>query len=134
MALGIFGTTEKAARVIPNKAYEALAMGVPLVTRDSTAAKELLVDRETAMLVDPCDEVGLSKTLIWCRDNWTEVRQIARRGQELFESTCSQTQINELIADAVHETLHQAERERNIVAKPAKQVSHSTRRARQQSR
>lgn len=134
VALGIFGTTAKAARVIPNKAYEALAMGVPLVTRDSAAARELLVDGDTAMLVDPCDEVGLSESLIWCRDNWTEVCQIARNGQRLFESTCSPTQINKLIADSVHQTWHLTERERNATARPAKQPQHTTRRATQRSR
>jgi glycosyltransferase involved in cell wall biosynthesis len=62
-ALGIFGTSAKAARVIPNKAFQALACGTPLVTADTAAARELLRDGESALLVPPGDPQALAAAL-----------------------------------------------------------------------
>ncbi len=62
-ALGIFGTSDKARRVIPNKAFQALACRVPLVTADTPAARELLVDGESALLVPPGDPEALADAL-----------------------------------------------------------------------
>jgi glycosyltransferase involved in cell wall biosynthesis len=59
-ALGVFGTTAKAGRVIPNKAFQALACGTPLVTAATPAAAELLRDGENALLVPPGDPVALA--------------------------------------------------------------------------
>ena len=62
-ALGIFGTSDKAQRVIPNKAFQALACGTPLVTADTPAARELLADTESALLVPPGDPQALAQAL-----------------------------------------------------------------------
>jgi glycosyltransferase involved in cell wall biosynthesis len=62
-ALGIFGTSAKAARVIPNKVFQALACGTPVVTADTTAARELLRNDESGLLVPPGDPNGLADAL-----------------------------------------------------------------------
>lgn len=42
LCLGIFGGSAKAASVIPNKVFQVVAAGRPLITRDSPAIRELL--------------------------------------------------------------------------------------------
>ena len=42
LCLGIFGTSLKAANVIPNKIFQITAVGKPIITRDSSAIRELL--------------------------------------------------------------------------------------------
>jgi glycosyltransferase involved in cell wall biosynthesis len=63
-ALGIFGTSAKAARVIPNKAFQAIACGTPLITADTPAARELLRDGQSALLVPPGDPEALAAALL----------------------------------------------------------------------
>ena len=46
--------------MIPNKAFQALACGTPLITADTPAARELLGDGESALLVPPGDPEALA--------------------------------------------------------------------------
>jgi len=62
-ALGIFGATGKAGRVIPNKVFEALACGVPVVTGDTLAARELLTDGADCLLVPQGDPDRLAEAI-----------------------------------------------------------------------
>ncbi|HEU4806372.1 MAG TPA: glycosyltransferase [Nitrobacter sp.] len=56
LCLGIFGTSEKAASVIPNKVFQVLAAGRPIVTRDSAAIRELLGHQPPCSYLVPADD------------------------------------------------------------------------------
>ena len=68
VCLGVFGTSGKAGRVVPNKVYDALAAGRPLVTEDGPAARELLEDGRDALLVPAGDAAALAAALRRLRD------------------------------------------------------------------
>jgi len=63
VCLGIFGSSDKARRVVPTKVHEALACGRPVVTADTAAARELLEDGVDAILVSAADSDALAGAL-----------------------------------------------------------------------
>jgi glycosyltransferase involved in cell wall biosynthesis len=89
-ALGIFGTSDKAQRVIPNKAFQALACGTPLVTADTPAARELLVDGESALLVPPGNASALADALRKVATDPTTARRLAAGGRAVYEARASE--------------------------------------------
>lgn len=64
VCLGIFGTSDKASRVIPNKVFQAIVAGMPLITRDSPAMRELAPDDLPGLyLVEAGDPAALLDAL-----------------------------------------------------------------------
>jgi glycosyltransferase involved in cell wall biosynthesis len=89
-ALGVFGVSDKAQRVIPNKAYQALACGAPLVTADTPAARELLTDGEDALLVPPGDPSALAAAVRRVAADAALARELSEGGRRTYEERASE--------------------------------------------
>lgn len=72
ICLGIFGGSEKAGRVIPNKVFQILAVGRPLVTADTPGIREILSPGPWVELVPAADPRALARA----------VASLARRCQD----------------------------------------------------
>jgi glycosyltransferase involved in cell wall biosynthesis len=89
-ALGIFGTSGKAQRVIPNKAFQALATGTPLITSDTPAARELLADEDSALLVPPGDPPALARAIQRLAESTELAARVGAGGRAAYERSASE--------------------------------------------
>jgi glycosyltransferase involved in cell wall biosynthesis len=88
VGLGVFGSTEKARRVIPNKAFQILACRRPLITGDSSAARELLTDGESAILCRMANPEALADAILRLKRDPVLRRKVATGGYSVFRTRC----------------------------------------------
>ncbi|MBF9254111.1 glycosyltransferase family 4 protein [Pontibacter sp. 172403-2] len=60
----------------PNKFYESLAAGVPIIQNTRGWIKEFMVEHEVGFTLDPNDPKELAETLIWMKDNPGQVQHM----------------------------------------------------------
>ncbi len=87
-ALGIFGTSEKARRVIPNKVFQALACGAPVITADTPAIREL--GDNGPLLVPPGDAPALADAVRRLAGDASLRAEVAARGRATYEARASE--------------------------------------------
>lgn len=96
--LGIFGTTPKAKMVIPNKMYQAMAMGRPIITRHSPAYPADLLASEVIGWVNPGDPAALENM---ARQWYAKRHELEDRGREtrkLFDAYFGEPKLRQMLA------------------------------------
>jgi len=102
VCLGIFGVTPKAGRVVPNKAFQAIAIGKPLITRDSPAARSIFVDRENVLLCEPGNAQALADAIVVLRTNAEFRDHIAQCGLGLFREKFTKVALGQQLLSVIN--------------------------------
>ncbi len=88
IVLGIFGDTEKTKRVIPNKVYEAMAMGKAIITADTQAIRELPSAPSALVLVPVADARALADAIRGLKADDARREALGRSAYELYDREC----------------------------------------------
>ncbi|MFP4476840.1 MAG: glycosyltransferase [Desulfatibacillaceae bacterium] len=95
IVLGVFGDTPRADLVIPNKVFQAMAVGRPVVTRKASAYEETVAGEDCIGWVEPADPEGLAIRIL---DRVTNSQRLALHGartRELFEEHFSEDRLED---------------------------------------
>ncbi|MBP5320479.1 MAG: glycosyltransferase, partial [Kiritimatiellae bacterium] len=97
--LGVFGTTPKAGRVMPNKVFQALAAGRPVITRVSEAYPETARGSDALAFVPPGDPQALADAVAaWSADP-ARLEAKSREARALFDRCFSAETLRQQLAD-----------------------------------
>ena len=101
LCLGIFGTTEKAARVIPNKLFECLAVGRPVVTGDTPAVRSAFSGEVETVPPGDADALAARIRLLLAQPD--RLADLAREGHARYERDYSEAALGRLLRGYVEE-------------------------------
>ena len=88
ISLGLFGNTPKTSLVIPNKIYEAIAMGKAVITADTPAVRELFDDNDM-FLVEAANPKAIAEAILKLKSNPELTNQIAENSHKKFMNFAS---------------------------------------------
>ena len=105
LSMGIFGTTPKASRVIPSKIYDICSSGVPFITADTPAIREVFSHKKNAYFVPAGDAKALADAIHDMKQNHNVKLEIAKSAFELSKSTFSLSQIGKELINIIQKNL-----------------------------
>jgi glycosyltransferase involved in cell wall biosynthesis len=83
--LGQFANHPRMHRTIQNKTFEAFALRMPYITMDSTSNRELLVNKENCLFVEPANAEDLAKKILELKEDSKLQEKIAENGYKLYK-------------------------------------------------
>jgi glycosyltransferase involved in cell wall biosynthesis len=101
VCLGIFGITQKAYNVIPNKVFDAIAMGLPIITADTPAIREVFEHGKNIYLVPTGDAKALANAIITLKSDINLRKILAVEGYKLFKKQFSLEATSENVSNLI---------------------------------
>ena len=95
VCLGMFGNTEKAKRAGAFKIMEAFASRKPLITGNTPAVREFLIDGENVLFCRVADSKDLSEKILILKNDLPLRQKISNNGHELYKQSMTPKKIGE---------------------------------------
>lgn len=95
--LGVFGASDKAGRVIPNKVYQAIACARTVVTRDSAAYPEAIAEGQSSGIyqIAADDAESLAQTVVSLAQDRQRIRQAGLNARKTYDQYFSNVMIRQ---------------------------------------
>ncbi|MDO8496465.1 MAG: glycosyltransferase [bacterium] len=103
VCLGIFGDSPKTDLVIPNKIFEAMAMGKAIITADTLAVRELLNDRENVLFCRKADAKDLAEKIRLLKNSPEMRGSIGGAARKLFKERLTEDILIAELLKHIHE-------------------------------
>jgi glycosyltransferase involved in cell wall biosynthesis len=99
IVLGVFGDSEKASQVMPNKVFQALACGRPVITRASAAYPADISNQHGLWQIEAANPAALSAAVL----QWSAcAREQGQAAHALYMRHFSQAQLQQQLQSALH--------------------------------
>lgn len=105
VVLGVFGTTEKASRVIGNKVYECMACARPTINEFCTGYPPEAKDCKAIKFVPPGDPKAIADAVRAYRDDWAHRDEYFAAARSFFEQHLSMRVIKDQLKSILDATL-----------------------------
>ncbi len=93
VCLGIFDYSGKASRVIPNKVFQAMAMGKAILTARTSGIAEGIKDGDNGVLCNPADPFDLVDKILKLKKERSLLEKIAENAKETFQKSLGERAI-----------------------------------------
>lgn len=84
LSLGQFEDNPRLNRTVPHKAFESLAAGVPYLSGDAPAVKEIIEEGKTGFFSPLADPILLARKIKSLSNNRKLLKEVSQNGKELF--------------------------------------------------
>ncbi len=108
ISLGVFGPTAKTTRVVANKVFQSMAVGRPVITADTSAAREFFSEGENICLVPAGDAEALAERIRELAREPARQQRIGASGAKLVHERFSSPSIADLFLRYTGELLGQS--------------------------
>jgi glycosyltransferase involved in cell wall biosynthesis len=107
VCLGSFGGTPRAQRVIPNKVFDALAVGRAVLTADTPGTREALVNGQHVATCPPGNAEALADAIAALKSDRQMLCRLAANGHQLFKERFSLAAITRDLAAIIGQVVRE---------------------------